>query len=136
MDEPMDRSHRIVGNSAKFEEVYPHLEDAIFEWTEQGTGFRDLGEKTKEGSYACKISAKVQGEKVSCSNRECKQGGYELGFELRDMVRNKETVKEGTMLCEGSEGSPKLRRRYRSCVNGIKYRITVIYKKPEAEKAV
>jgi hypothetical protein len=127
MGTPMDRSNRLFGRLAKFEEVYPELEDAILEWVEESQGVYRF-RKTNDTNYDNKVSLREYGDLIHCSNGLCRQGGFELGFELSSMVRNKETVKEGSKICAGSEGSPKLRRVYRKCLNGIDYKITLIYK--------
>ena len=44
------------------------------------------------------------GEYINCSNPVCYSGGIKLGQPIRDMVRARETEKEGSKLYQGSEG--------------------------------
>jgi hypothetical protein len=44
------------------------------------------------------------------------------------MVRKKETHWEGSKMCQGYEGSPKGRRKYRSCVNSWNMKVDIEYK--------
>ena len=73
------------------------------------------------------------GEYINCSNPVCYSGGIKLGLPIRDMVRARETEKEGSKLCQGSEGFPKGRRIYRKCANFFKYKITIKYRTPETK---
>jgi len=114
-----------------FEILYPMVEDAILEYTEEGKDVYRFGET--KGDYHHKISLKQYGDLIICSNSLCRRGGFELSLELARIVNNKETVKEDYKGCLGWEGSPKLRRKYRRCCNMIKYRLTLIYKS-EAER--
>ena len=45
------------------------------------------------------------------------------------MIRDGVSEREGDEMCEGSEGSPKLRRIRRQCLNHISYKIVLIRKK-------
>jgi hypothetical protein len=64
---------------------------------------------------------------INCTNPVCYSGGIKLGQPIRDMVRARETEKEG------SEGFPKGRRIYRKCTNFFKYKITIKYRTPETK---
>jgi hypothetical protein len=65
---------------------------------------KTTGRKTRLGASARK---KLNGEYINCSNPACYSGGIKLGQPMRDMVRARETEKEGSKLCQGSEGFPK-----------------------------
>lgn len=67
------------------------------------------------------------GEFIDCSNPVCYNGGFSIGEILREMVRHKKTHHEGMKLCQGYEGSPKGRRRYRSCINHWKVTVDLEY---------
>ena len=45
------------------------------------------------------------------------QWWFLLGSVLRDMVLKKEVLREGKSFCQGYEGSPKGKSRYRSCIH-------------------
>ena len=68
------------------------------------------------------------GEYVDCDYELCYNGGFRIEKIIRLMVDNKETKKEGSCFCQGYEGSPKGRRRSRSCMNLFKYKIHIDYK--------
>ncbi len=44
------------------------------------------------------------------------------------MIRNKQAELETYKMCQGYEGSPKGRRRYRSYVNSFDIKVTIKYK--------
>jgi hypothetical protein len=91
---------------------------------------KTTGRKTRLGASARK---KLNGEYINCSNPACYSGGIKLGQPMRDMVRARETEKEGSKLCQGSKGFPKGRRIYRKCTNFFKYKITINYRTPETK---
>ena len=67
-------------------------------------------------------------EYIDCTNTICHNGGFHLGSIIREMLRNKETFKEGQSKCQGNEGSPKGRRIYRSCMHIFDYKVTIKYR--------
>lgn len=44
------------------------------------------------------------------------------------MVSKKQTDLETVAICQGYEGSPKGKRRYRSCINSFKVKVHITYK--------
>lgn len=73
-------------------------------------------------------SEKTIGEFIDCHNSICYNGGFQIGSILHEMVRTKETFRESVTCCQGYEGSPKGKRRYRSCLHYFHYRVTIEYK--------
>ena len=118
-----DREKR---EKATFAKAFPEIEQCIVEVQETGHGVSgwiqdDVGRYTNPG------------ENINCGNPVCYSGGIKLGQPIRDMVRARETEKEGSKLCQGSEGFPKRRRIYRKCTNFFKYKITIKYRTPETK---
>jgi hypothetical protein len=70
---------------------------------------------------------KTLGEYINCSNRHCYNGGFSIGQILREMVQQKKSHDETTRICQGYEGSPKGKKRYRSCVNYFKISVDIEY---------
>ena len=67
------------------------------------------------------------GEYINCSNAFC-NGGFHIAPLVREMVAKMETHKEGYILCKGNETSPKGRRIYKKCMNGLSVVIDITYK--------
>ena len=68
------------------------------------------------------------GEYVDCQNPVCFNGGFSVGSLLRQMVAENTKHLEVTKFCQGYEGSPKGKRRYRSCTSSFKITIDLEYK--------
>jgi len=128
MGDPIDRSRRFFGSLGTFGEAFPQLEDITVEWTESGDNVYHYP-LSPGRQYEYKVSMKEYGGLIGCSNKMCKQGGFEIDRIAHDMLRNKEAVKEDSKTCVGREGSPRS-RACNPCFNSIKYKITLIYKKP------
>lgn len=104
-----------------FQEAYPTIASLRIEITEQEFG---LGSSSQTTSF----SEKDFRHAVNCSNSSCSGGGVELGWILHDMARDKQAEYEGTKKCQGYEGSPKGRRRYRSCTHSFQIKIHAEHK--------
>lgn len=124
MGTPMDRTNRVFAQLSTFDDVFPELEDVEIEYTESGH-FEYPG---SQGSTRVH-SVRRQGGLIRCSNPACRQGGYEMDFDIHDMIRGGVSEREGHKMCAGSEGSPKLRRIYRKCLDAISYKIKLVHKK-------
>ena len=92
----------VFGHKTTFEKAFPEVEQCIVEVHESGHGVsawnQGVSRYTNPGEY------------INCSNSLCYTGGFNIGWPIRDMVRKRETEREDTALCQGSEGSPKGRR--------------------------
>ena len=127
MGEPMDRSKRVFGHLAPFEEVFPTIEVATISSYEIGEGVYTFGvDESLRRSFGRGLPFR-QGL-ISCSNSRCRRGGYEIDSSLSEMVRGNLTEKEFKTHCPGDEGSPKGRRPGRNCGNVLHYRLTIKYK--------
>lgn len=122
--EVFTNTNYIFSQKVPFEEAFPQIEDVKVEIEEGGHGiyseFRNRF-RTK-GSL---------GEYIDCSNPLCYNGGFSIGEILREMVRAKQSDLETSKLCQGYEGSPKGRRRYRRCMNFFKIKVQIKFKETD-----
>ena len=103
-----------------FEEAFPEIEDLKVFVKEYCHGAR--------GGINTRSYGKEVGEFVDCSNPLCYNGGFSLGKIIRNMAGRKETHKEESVMCQGYEGSPKGRRKYRKCINAFEIVVDIVYK--------
>ena len=114
----------VFSKKVSFEEAFPEIADLKVVVEEDGHGVHEWNRTRHYG--------KGVGEYIDCSNSLCYNGGFSLGNILREMVRNRETHKETTEICQGYEGSPKGQRRYRSCLNHFKITVDIVFKEEDA----
>jgi hypothetical protein len=127
MGEPMDRSKRVFGHLAPFEEVFPTIESATISSYEDGEGVYTFGvDESRRRTFGKGVPFREG--LIPCRNPRCRRGGYEIDHSLSEMVRENVTEKEFDTACPGDEGSPKGRRPGRSCGNVLHYRLTIKYK--------
>jgi len=124
--EPMDRSKRVFVTPGPFASAFPLLERVTVESYEDGEGvfsaFSDSPRKTFGNPLPW------SGGLLMCSNPSCRRGGFEIDFDVHDMVREKLVTKEFVKRWPGDEGSPKGRRRGQRCLNTLHCRVTLTYK--------
>jgi hypothetical protein len=123
MGEPMDRSRRVFGSLASFDEVFPELEDAVFEFVE-----KDFIFEKRSGTW----HLHGQGGLMPCGNQSCRRGGYELDRDIRQMLRAGVLQKTIELSCRGDEGSPQGRKIGRRCERSIEGALTLRLKAPTA----
>lgn len=106
-----------------FEEAFPDIEDVQVEVTESEDM---IWAKNPETLVYTKQH--LPGEFINCSNTLCYSGGVSVGEILRNMVRNKQTETEVSSKCRGYEGSPKGKRKSRSCMHHFRIKVELKYK--------
>jgi len=111
-----------LGEKVAFAKAFPSIETLRVEVEEDGDGVR------YEWGRVSVYTQERSGEYINCSNLLCYNGGFRLGDILRHIVENKLTHHEAFEVCQGYEGSPKGRRKYRSCCNSFKVKVTITYK--------
>ncbi|WP_286355037.1 hypothetical protein [Geothrix oryzae] len=109
--------------ASSFDQAYPSISKLRIDIIE-----KDFG-------HAEPISHRVYTETsfrhaVNCSASICYGGGVELGWILHDMVAGRVTDWSDTKRCEGYEGSPKGKKKYRSCLHMFEIKIHVDFKEP------
>lgn len=114
----------LFSKKVSFIDAFPEIETINVEVIEDGYGVSDWTNPRRFSKYNI-------GEFINCSNSLCYNGGFSVGKIVRDMLAKKETHREETEYCQGYEGSPKGRRRYRSCNNNFEIKVDITYKKEE-----
>jgi len=107
-------AHFVFGQKVSFDQAFPEIEDITVTIKESGHGVRR--------EFSARTFGKSVGEYGNCSNPLCYKGGVNVGHLIRSMVSGKKTHLEEFSICRGYEGSPKGRRRYRSCINTFQNR--------------
>ena len=64
-------------------------------------------------------------EFIDCSNSRCFNGGFSVKEIIRKMVSEHKDIFDDTVLCQGYEGSPNGKIKYRDCINGFHIRIKI-----------
>lgn len=113
-----NESNPIFAKKVGFDEAFPQIKDLTIEVSEGSLG---------RGRSRAMVYHKDIGEYINCSNPMCYNGGFSIGKVLRNMVAKKETEFSDTEICKGYEGSPKGRKRYRTCVTMFDYKVTIEY---------
>lgn len=108
------------GRKAKFDEVFPQIEDVEVTVQESGYGIIGDGVQIHKKNHF--------GEFIDCSNPCCYNGGFSIGSIIRDMVKNKKVELSTFLKCKGYKGSPKGRKRYGDCVNTFTISVKIKYK--------
>ena len=116
----------LFSRKASFDEAFPEIENVVIEVEERGDGVNHWGFC---GSRRVYKNPHLPGEYIDCSNPLCYNGGVRVGSIIHEMVKERSTGRVGsTSFCQGYEGSPKGRRRYRKCTNSFKVIISITYK--------
>jgi hypothetical protein len=116
----------LFSQKGSFAEAFPQLEEAKVSLTESGyVGYTLDGSNKKKRTVSSKSGN--LGEYINCSNPLCYNGGFSVGQSIREMISAAETHREDHAVCQGYEGSPKGRRRYRSCINFFTFTIDLTY---------
>lgn len=120
-----ENTNHFIAKKGTFADAFPGIEELCVE-VEIDEGF---------GGGKKQIYSKqtLPGEHIDCIHPLCFNGGFSIGFILREMVRKRESDRKGSVICRGYEGSPKGRNKYRDCANMFRFSIHVDYKSSENE---
>jgi len=125
----LNEGNFLFSEKCSFEEAFPQIESIKVEYEALSEHALWWGPRDPMESRAYVLVDKKRiGEFLPCPNSKCYGGGFSIGEVIRDMVRNKETAKEGTGHCRGYEGSPKGRKRYRDCRSRFTYKVSIVYR--------
>ncbi len=119
-----NESEFLFSRKTSFTEAFPEIEDIQVEVKFTGAGIRSWNQTRH-------LTKESLGEFVNCQNPVCYGGGFSIGEIVREMVRSRKEKFEASRGCRGYEGSPKGRRRYRSCINSFDVKVQIKYK-PDA----
>jgi hypothetical protein len=64
---------------------------------------------------------------VNCSNPKCHEGGISISEIIRNVIQERKEDSEVRKKCTGYEGSPKGRRKYKSCLHAFKITVHIEY---------
>ena len=109
--------------AAEFLKAFPMLEDVLIESWQEGMGMGNPYTNTLP-SRAYGRSHSVANPIISCANRHCKDGGFDILQDISKMVHERLATKEFVQVCCGNEGSTKGLGR---CINTLHYRLTLEY---------
>src|SRR5687767_6765746 len=104
-----NRSEYVLAPKTTFEKAYPTIAKLLVKVSEGAGGFGE--------SRTITLTEQDFSHAVNCSNPVCYGGGVEVGWFIHDMVRAGKTEDSTSKSCQGYEGSPKGKKRYRSCMN-------------------
>ena len=115
------KSELVFSKKGAFGEAFPQIKDLTIEVRQTG--------KFRFGREQTRVYTKEHfpGEFVDCGNPLCYGGGFSVWNLLREMVGDRVVEKEATARCQGHEGSPKGRRKYRDCLNFFTVRAQITY---------
>lgn len=122
----LNQCEPFIGQKSTFKEAFPEVAEIRVEYSESDYGGISRCGGHAPGDFVLTDKSRI-GEYLSCSNPLCYKGGIKIGWTLREMIRQRETEKEGSGECQGNEASPKGRKIYRKCMNFFKYKITIRY---------
>jgi hypothetical protein len=112
--------------AAEFLKAFPSLEAVLIESWQEGAGVGNSYTSTLP-SRTYGLPSRVTSPIISCANRHCRDGGFDIFQDISEMVHEKLTTKEFVKVCLGNEGFPKQGKPGRDCINAFHYRLTLRY---------
>jgi hypothetical protein len=110
--------------AAEFLRAFPTLENVLIESWQEGAG-NPYTSTVPSRTYA--PPRPVTSPIISCANRNCRSGGFDIFQDISDMVHENLITKEFVKVCLGDERSPKGGQLGRDCINTLHYRLTLRY---------
>ncbi len=111
-----------------FAKRFPELKDVILEWGE----YLPSGEESTVGTSAFPHSVRAASGGLDmilgCPNEHCRDGGFEVGFVLESMVRERLEERGGVLVCVGWERRAASRMGRTPCTAAIRYRFRLSYR--------
>lgn len=104
----------------EFKKMFPQIDTIRVEYVLCSTGKGD-----HNADYKYIINDWLVLEPIKCKNPCCLNGEYKLWYEIPRVAKSQEAIKEGSILCEGNEGT---KRKYKRCLDYIKYKMIILYK--------
>ena len=113
------------GSYTTLTKLHPEVLSAAVRYTESGFGF-DFKDQYRDLS---------SDGRVSCGNPRCHRGGYDLRFQVEQMIEKKIEEEEVAVRCQGDEGTPGGKKKGQSCDKRMKGTILIKYKPLETATA-
>jgi len=121
--------------AAEFLKAFPTLETVLIESWQEGAGVGNPYTSAPP-SRAYGLPHPVTSPIISCANRNCRSGGFDIFQDIAEMVHEKLVTKKFVKVCLGDERSRKGGNLGRDCINTLHYCLTLKYKpeySPEGE---
>ena len=115
-----------IAVAAEFLKAFPTLETVLIESWQEGAGVGNPYTSTLP-SRTYGLPRPLASPIISCANRNCRSGGFDVFQDIAEMVHEKLTTKEFVKVCLGDERSPKGGKLGRDCINTLHYRLTLRY---------
>ena len=112
--------------AAEFLKAFPTLEAVLIESWQEGAGVGNPYTNTLP-SRTYGLPRPVTSPIISCANRNCRTGGFDIFQDISEMVQENLTTKEFAKVCPGDAGSPGGAKRGQECTNTLHYRLTLRY---------
>ena len=110
-----------------FAGAFPQLADAQVEWEVRGHALSRAATEVRRGLRMSVKGGYFQGT-IRCGQAGCAGGGFEVDQILQLMVQDGEEEREGLLVCGGWIGGTGSEQAT-PCVNGIRYRIRLTYRR-------
>lgn len=112
--------------AAEFLKAFPTLETVLIESWQEGAGVGNPYTSTPP-SRAYGLPRPVTSLIISCANRNCRSGGFDIFQDVAEMVHEKLVTKEFVKVCLGDGRSPMGGNLGPHCINTLHYRLTLRY---------
>jgi hypothetical protein len=130
----LSRPESVLGSSqrgtitvaAEFLKAFPTLETVLIESWQEGAGVGNPYTSTLP-SRTYGLPLPVTSPIISCANRHCRDGGFDIFQDISEMVHEKLTTKEFVKVCLGNERFPRGGKLGQNCINTLHYRLTLRY---------
>lgn len=107
-----------LGTYTTLTKAHPEVLSATLRYTES-----DYGSKSPEQYRDLSNDGRVR-----CGNTRCHRGGYDLRFQVEQMIEKRLEEEPVAISCNGDEGTPGGRKIGQSCDRRMKGIITIKYK--------
>lgn len=123
-----ERSIPTFAKRGPFHEVFPEVARLLVEYEETGEVERPDRYEGFAPVLCGKLTHNYISQYIRCTNFRCYGGGFEICQVIGEMVRKKETERQGQADCVGHEGTPKGGKIYGKCFNRFRYKISIAYR--------
>src|SRR5207302_11132469 len=104
-----------IAVAAEFLKAFPTLETVLIESWQEGAGVGNPY-TSAPASRAYGLPHPVTSPIISCANRNCRRGGFDILQDIAEMVHEKLVIKKFVKVSLGDEGSRKGGNLGRDCV--------------------